>query len=146
NVRLGIIGMGLIGRRHADYLLAGKVDRGELVAVCRKAPAGLAPRGLKVFDSAEALIQSGEVEAVLIATPHFSHPAIGIAALERGLHVLVEKPIAAHKADADRFVAAHARHPKTKFAAMFQMRTEPRFAKIRQMIRDREIGTVARMN
>ena len=48
------------------------------------------------------LIKSGEVDAVLIATPHYSHAPIGIQALEAGLHVLVEKPLCVHKADCER--------------------------------------------
>jgi predicted dehydrogenase len=148
-VRLGILGMGNIGKFHADYLLAGKVPRCELAAVCSTSPHKLdafKAKGIVVFDDAAKLIQSGAVDAVLVATPHPQHPAQGIAALEAGLHLMVEKPIASHKADAERLIAAAARRPKQVFSAMFQLRTEPRYAKIRKLIQSGELGAIVRVN
>jgi len=145
-VRLGVIGLGNIGKFHADYLLEQKVSRCELAAVCSTAVA--APekyRALKYFTDGEQLIRSGEVDAVIIATPHFQHTALGIAALEAGVHVMVEKPISAHKADAERLIAAHQQFPKVIFAGMFQMRTEPRYLEIRRLIRE-ELGEMVRVN
>ncbi len=149
SVRLGIIGMGNIGTHHAGYLLAGKVNRCELAAVSNRSPEKLASfqeRGLKIFSDAEALIRFGDVDAVIIATPHYQHTSLGIAALEAGLHVMVEKPISAHKADAERLIAARRAHPKQVFAAMFQMRTEPRYARIKNMIDRGELGRITRFS
>ena len=85
-VRLGIIGMGNMGKFHADYLLAGKVKRAELTAVCSTSPAKLEKyKALKIFDDAGQLIRSGAVDAVVIATPHPQHPAQAIAAFEAAL-------------------------------------------------------------
>ncbi len=146
-VRLGIIGLGNIGKHHAAYLAAGAVRRAELVAVCNPSPAKLEPYAhLRTFTDPMALLASDAVDAVVIATPHFQHTTLGIAALERGLHVMVEKPISAHKADAERLLAAHGRHPRAVFAAMFQLRAEPRYLKIRQLIQSGELGTIVRMN
>jgi predicted dehydrogenase len=145
-VRLGIIGMGNIGKHHADYLLDHKVSRGELVAVTGsvdKVPEKY--RALQVFSDGGRLIESGKVDAVIIATPHFQHATLGIAAFAAGLHVLVEKPIAAHKADAERLIAAHQKSPQLVFAGMFQMRVEPRYMQLRRLIRE-ELGTVVRVN
>jgi predicted dehydrogenase len=146
-VRLGIIGMGNMGKFHADYLLAGKVNRAELTAVCSTSPAKLDHyKSLQVFDSAEKLIQSVAVDAVVIATPHPQHPAQAVAAFDAGLHVMVEKPISSHKAEAERLIAAHQRRPKLVFGAMFQLRTEPRYLKIQKLIQDGELGTLVRIN
>ncbi|MBI3415207.1 MAG: Gfo/Idh/MocA family oxidoreductase [Verrucomicrobia bacterium] len=146
-VRLGIIGMGNMGKFHADYLLNGKVNRCELVAVCSPSPAKLEKySALKIFDGGEKLIRSGTIDAVVIATPHYQHSSLGIAALEAGLHVMIEKPISAHKADAERLIAAHQRHPQLVFAAMFQFRTEPRYLKMRQLISSGELGEFVRMS
>ncbi|MBE7500413.1 MAG: Gfo/Idh/MocA family oxidoreductase [Verrucomicrobiales bacterium] len=147
-VRLGIIGLGNIGKYHADYLLNGKVHRAQLTAVA-DALAPLDPwsaQGLKTFTDGEALIRSGDVDAVLIATPHYQHTTLGIAALEAGRHVMVEKPISVHKADAERLLAAHQRHPQPVFAAMFQLRTEPRYLKIRRLIQTGELGALVRVS
>ena len=147
NVRLGIIGMGNMGKFHADYLLAGKVPRAELTAVCSTSPAKLEHyKSVKIFDGGEKLIRSGAVDAVVIATPHFQHTSLGIAAFEAGVHVMVEKPISAHKADAERLIAVRRQHPKLVFGAMFQFRTEPRYTKIQKLIQSGELGEVVRIN
>ena len=57
------------------------------------------------------MIASGAIDALLIATPHYQHTSLGIAALEAGLHIMVEKPISAHKADAERLIAKANAHP-----------------------------------
>lgn len=147
NVRLGIIGMGNMGKHHAEYLLAGKVSRAELTAVCSTSPAKLEKyKAAKIFDDGEKLIRSGTVDAVVIATPHYQHTTLGIAALEAGLHVMIEKPISAHKADAERLLAVRRKHPKLVFGAMFQFRTEPRYTKLKKLIEDGEPGDIVRIN
>jgi len=147
NVRLGIIGMGNMGKHHADYLLAGKVARAELAAVCSTSPAKLEKyKAAKIFDDGEKLIRSGAVDAVVIATPHYQHTTLGIAALEAGVHVMVEKPISAHKADAERLLAVRKKHPQLVFGAMFQFRIEPRYLKLKKLIDDGELGDIVRIN
>lgn len=146
NVRIGIIGMGNMGRFHADYLLSKKVTRCELTAVSDAFAANLAryPH-LKSFERGEDLIHSGLCDAVIIATPHYLHTSLGIEALKAGLHVLVEKPISVHKADCERLLAAH-KDPKQIFAAMFQMRTDPKYAKLKKIIASGELGQFTRVN
>lgn len=148
-VRLGIIGMGNIGRHHTEYLRAGKVNRCELVAVCSTSPQKLeCYLPLKVYGNAEELIRSGKIDAVLIATPHYQHTTLGICAIEHGLHVMVEKPISAHKADAERLIAAYKKRKKKDlvFAGMFQLRCEPRYLRIRKLIESGDLGEIARMS
>ncbi len=145
-VRLGIIGMGNIGRHHADYLLKGEVARCELVAVASANPETAERyRTLKVFADAEQLIHSGQVDAVVIGTPHFQHSSLGIAALKASVHVMVEKPIAAHKADAQRLIAVAKQNPQVLFAGMFQLRVEPRYLAIQKLIKE-ELGAIVRVN
>jgi len=146
-VRLGIIGLGNIGQHHLAYLTAGKVNRAEVVAVSDAVPAKLEKcKPLKTFTDGEELIRSGLVDAVIIATPHYQHTTLGIAALKQGLHVMVEKPISAHKADAERLIAAHQQHPKLVFAGMFQLRAEPRYLKIRKLVQGGDLGEIVRMS
>jgi len=145
-VRIGIIGLGNIGRYHADYLQNQKVARCELTAVCDPAAPLDRFRPLKTFTDGEALIKSGEVDAVIIATPHFQHTTLGIAALQAGIHAMVEKPISSHKADAGRLIAVSRQHPGVVFAGMFQLRVEPRYQKIRKLIQEGELGTLVRVN
>ena len=131
DLRLGIIGLGNMGQFHANAIAAGKIAHCRLTAVCdrdeRQLVKHLPARG---FLSSSELIDSGEVDAVLIATPHYSHTTIGIEALDSGLHVLIEKPLSVHKADCERLLAAH-RGKKQVFAAMFNQRTDPYYLKLR---------------
>ena len=148
-IRLGLIGLGNIGRHHAAYLLDRKVPRCELVAACATSPEKLAPfdgKGVRPWTDAGALIRSGTLDAVLIATPHYSHASLGIAAMEAGLHVMVEKPISAHKADAERLLDCAAAHPGQVLAGMFQLRVEPRYQRIRRILQSGELGRVVRVN
>jgi predicted dehydrogenase len=149
SVRIGIIGMGNIGSHHADYLLAGKIKRCELKAVSGPHVEKLVSyqqRGLKIFDNGGELLRSGQVDAVIIATPHYQHTTLGIAALQAGLHVMVEKPISVHKAAAERLIAVRREHPRQVFAAMFQMRAEARYAKIKQLITGGDLGQIVRFS
>lgn len=145
-VRLGIVGLGNIGRYHADYLRQNRIHRAELTAVCDAfAPLHhYAP--LHTFQDPAELFRSGTIDAVIIATPHYQHTSLGIAALKAGLHTMIEKPISAHKADAERLVAAAEQRPKQVFAGMFQLRTEPRYRKIQKLIQNGELGDIVRMN
>ncbi len=146
-VRLGIIGLGNIGQHHYGYLTAGKVNRAEVVAVSDTVPGKLEKyKPLTTFTDGEELIRSDLVDAVIIATPHYQHTTLGITALRQGLHVMVEKPISAHKADAERLIAAHQQHPKQVFAGMFQLRAEPRYLKMQRLIQSGDLGEIVRMS
>jgi predicted dehydrogenase len=145
NVRIGVIGIGNMGSAHARWILEGKVPRAELTAICDPNGERLQTRPeVRHFTTSDELFASGLVDAVVIATPHFSHTPIGIAALKAGLHVMLEKPISAHKADCERLIAAHT-NPKQVFGAMFQLRTDPEYTKIRELIQSGELGPIKRI-
>jgi predicted dehydrogenase len=148
-IRLGIVGLGTMGAIHAGEILAGKVKRVELTAVCDSDPQRLAHYSAqRRFTDSGELMRSGAVDVVLVATPHYGHVAVGIQALEHGLHVLVEKPLAVHKADCQRLIDAYERRPKPdqRFAIMFNMRTMGRYAKVREMIDAGEFGAIRRFS
>ena len=147
-VRIGIVGMGNMGRFHAQDLLDGKVEGGELVAVASTSPQKLkeyGEQGLKVFGGGEEMIHSGALDAIVIATPHYQHVSLGMEALDAGLHVMVEKPIAAHKADAERLIAKAKEKKDLVFAGMFQLRVELRYRKIKELIESGELGKLMRV-
>jgi len=145
-VRLGIIGVGGMGGGHARNVIAEKITGVELTAVADVSPEVLKKfPGQKGFSSGEELIKSGLVDAILIATPHYSHTPLGIAGLQNGIHVLVEKPISVHKADCERLISAHT-DKKVVFAAMFNQRTDPIFRKLKHLITTGELGEIRRVN
>lgn len=146
-VRLGLVGLGNIGTSHSRYLRRGDVTRCDLVAACDVDPAKLDRfSDLKTFTDSRELIRSGEVDAILIGTPHYEHTTVGIDALDNGIHVLVEKPISVHKNDAQKLIEAHKRNPSQVFGVMFQMRTEPFYQKVKKVIESGEIGRIQRVN
>ncbi len=147
-VRIGIVGMGNMGKYHANYLIKGKVAHAELSAVCSTSPEKLSAYKdpVAVFGNGEEMIRSGSIDAVLVATPHYQHTSLGICAIENGIHLMVEKPISAHKADAERLIEVSTQHPDIVFGGMFQLRTEPRYLKLKKLIADGDLGDIVRIN
>ena len=147
-VRIGIVGMGNMGKYHADYLIKGKVAHAELSAVCSTSPEKLSAYkdAVAIFGNGEEMIRSGSIDAVLVATPHYQHTSLGICAIENGIHLMVEKPISAHKADAERLIEVSTQHPDIVFGGMFQLRTEPRYMKLKKLIADGDLGDIVRIN
>ncbi len=146
NVRLGIVGLGNMGKAHLHNIRTGKVPGLRVTALCESV--GTLPElleGEHPFTDVSQMIRSGRIDAILICTPHFSHTTIGIEALQHGLHVLVEKPISVHKADCERLIAAHTDKSKI-FAAMFNMRTNATFKKVKDLIDSGELGQVRRIH
>jgi predicted dehydrogenase len=148
-LRVGVIGVGNMGGRHALALEQGKVAGAVLAAVCDPHDAQCEPfAGARRFASARELCASGAVDAIVVATPHYDHPESAMAGLAAGLHVLVEKPLAVHKADAERMLAAFEARPRREqvFAEMFNQRTDPRYRKLKQLIDTGELGALQRVN
>jgi predicted dehydrogenase len=148
-LRIAIVGVGRMGSLHARDMLAGKLERAKLSAVCDTNPeALLAFPGLPRFASSRELIAARAADAVLIATPHYQHTPIAIEALAAGLHVLTEKPLAVHKADAQKMLAAYAHRPDSRqvFAEMFNLRADPRFLELRRLLRSGALGTLRRLH
>lgn len=145
-VRIGIAGLGNMGSVHARQILAGGIPGLELAAVWDTAPKRLTQfPDVPTFPGSGELVRSGAIDAIIIATPHYSHTTIGVDALQQGLHVLVEKPISAHKADCERLIAAR-KHEGQVFAAMFNQRTDPHYIKIRELVQSGELGEIRRIN
>jgi predicted dehydrogenase len=152
-VRFGVIGLGAMGSFHVGYL--DKVEGATLVAVCDVDAARVDQTAKKLeastgrpvarFNRYQDVIASGTVDAVLIATPHPQHPEVALAAFEKGLHVLCEKPVAVSVKEARRMNEAAARHPDLKFGLMYQMRTVPLYRKLRELIMDGELGEISRV-
>src|SRR5262249_42566292 len=108
NVRLGVIGLGIMGVTHLEQIMARQVAPVQVAAICDGDAKVLAKYPMLTgFTDSKAIIRSGLVDAVLVFTPHYSHTDIGIDALANGLHVLMEKPISVHKADCEKLIAAY---------------------------------------
>jgi predicted dehydrogenase len=146
-LRTGIIGIGNIGSFHAKTV--AQANRMELAAVCdiipQRADAAAIRYNARAFYSHTDLLKSGTCDAVVIATPHYSHTQIGIDALSAGMHVLVEKPLSVHKADCEKLIAAY-RDASRVFAIMYNQRTDPYYRRIRDCVSQGTLGRLKRIN
>lgn len=143
SLRLGIVGLGNIALQHIDNVLSGAVQSCDIVAVCSRRGAGKALcSSAKVFTDYREMIDSGICEAVLIATPTYSHRVIGEYALQAGLHVLMEKPLGLSLQEAEDLVALH--RDEQVFALMLNQRRDPVFETMRNFIGDGRLGEITR--
>ncbi len=150
NIKIAIIGVGVMGSLHARDI--HDLENTELAAICdlrpERADHYAQIYGVPAFYDHQTLFDSIDLDAVLIATPHYDHPSIAIEAFERGIHVLTEKPIAVHVQAAREMIAAYEKaleqHPDLVFAAMFQQRTYGFWQKIKSLIDEGELGKLVR--
>jgi len=148
-LRIGVVGIGGMGGSHAMQIAGGNVPGTELTAVCDVNPDRLTwarealSEKARPFQTDEALVASGLVDAVIIATPHYDHPPIAMRALERGLHVLTEKPAGVYTRQVRQMNEAAARSGRV-FAIMFQQRTCPEHRKMKDLVDSGELGPVTR--
>ena len=149
-VRFGIVGIGNMGSSHVEYI--GEMSNAKLTAVCDIDPKAfdrIAPETrekIRCFTDLDAFLAEGEIDAVIVAVPHYFHPDIAIRAMDAGKHIVVEKPIAVHKAEALRLIAEAEKHPKLVKSLMFNQRTIPAHKKIKQLIDSGELGPITRVN
>ena len=150
-VRLGIIGIGGMGSNHAGSITKGMVPGLKLTAVAdiRKERLEWAektlPSDVKRYSDGREMIDSGDCDAVLIATPHYFHPEFVIYALEHGLHVISEKPAGVYTKQVREMNEAAEKSDKT-FAIMFNQRTNCVYRKLHEMINSGELGAMKRVN
>ena len=146
-VKVAIIGLGAMGCHHLETVT--QLDNAEITALCdvsRKQVKSLAAQyDCPAFTDYRKLLEADLCDAVIIATPHYDHVPIGIDVLHAGRHLLVEKPIAVHQADAQRLLAAH-RSTGQVFATTFYLRSLPAFQKLKELIDTGQLGPLTRIN
>lgn len=151
-VKLGIIGYGAEGGMYAGFFKNNDErlnDNIELAAVCDNDPAKKAKvaedfPGLPFFDNYLDLLESGIVNAIVTTVPHYDHCVMGIAALERGIHLLGEKPAGVYTKDVERLIETSKKHPETTFAIFFNQRTNPLYRRVKQLMDEKAIGDLQR--
>ena len=153
-IRLGIIGYGNMGTGHTKNIYAGKCPEVELTAIADINPARLELAKEKaaeagkpcpaLFDDASKMMDSGLVDAVLVAVPHYDHPRYVIEALEKGLHAMSEKPAGVYTKQVREMIAVADQHPELTFGMMFNQRTNCVYRKMREILQSGELGEIRR--
>jgi predicted dehydrogenase len=150
-VNIGVVGIGNMGKEYILQLDQGKVEGAVLAAVCGRREEQIDwvkqnTRGnVRCFINEDAFFGDPNIDAVIITTPHLSHPELSVKAFANGMDVLVEKPAGADiKSVAEMNMAAKA-SGKT-FGIMYNQRTNPLFQKLRELILAKELGEIKRTN
>lgn len=144
-IRIGIVGLGRLGKRHA-YNLANLVPGAELAAACSPVRAELdwagdelgVPHRFEYFDD---MLERADIDAVWIASSSVYHSAQVLAALDHGLHVFVEKPMGVTLDECVAIERAVAAHPRQVFLVGFVRRFDPSYRYAKDLVDGGAIGT-----
>lgn len=150
-VRIGIIGIGGMGSNHARSIKSGAVPGAQLTAVCdiREERLEFARNHLddsvEVFDGPDAFFERAQVDAVIIATPHYHHSPLAIRSFDAGLHVMTEKPAGVYTRQV-REMNERAAQSDLVFGIMYNQRTNPVYQKLKDLVESGELGELKRTN
>lgn len=155
-LRIAVIGVGNMGSKYAAILQEGRIEGAVLAALTRVSPAyrdvlkASLEKGVPVYNSADELFEAVEngdilIDAVIIATPHYSHEEIAVRAFRDGLHVLCDKPSGVFSGQARRMEEAADRSGKV-FSMIFNQRTLPIYRTLRELVKSRKYGEIKRVN
>ena len=148
-VRLGMLGLGNMGSSHAKKLLAGEVPEITLAAVCDIKPDRLdwaketLGEEIPRFSDADEMMDSGLIDALMVAVPHYDHPTFAIKAMKKGLHVLIEKPAGVYTKQVLEMMKV-ADECDVTFAIMMNQRTNCIYRKMREIVKSGEMGEIKR--
>lgn len=144
-LRVGVVGAGAMGSDHVRTL-AGSVPDARVTRVfdmdTARAKAVAGPVGAAAAASAEALIGDADVDAVVVASPDFTHADLVVACFAAGKPVLCEKPLALTAEDARRVVDAEVAIGRRLLQVGFMRRYDPGFTVLRRSVVDGELGDV----
>ena len=150
-VRLGVIGIGNMGTTHCKKILAGECPDFTLTAICDKNPARIDwakenfGTEITYFANAEDMLSSGLIDACIVAVPHYDHPRYAMSCMEKGIHVLVEKPAGVYTRQVREMNECAKKH-NVVFAMMFNQRTNHIYRKMRELVRSGKYGQIRRTN
>ncbi|PMD38573.1 NAD(P)-binding protein [Hyaloscypha variabilis F] len=145
-ISIAVAGLGRMGKRHVRTLL-NRVSAAQVVAVCSAEPSELdwarneyKDWGIQVYDSYEQMIQHSGLQAVWVSTSTDVHASQTIAAIEKGLNVLCEKPLSTDIEEAKRVVEIANQNPHLKVMAGFSRRFDASYRNAKAQITNDAIG------
>lgn len=148
-LRLGIAGIGVIANDYIRLMAGGRTTGIAITALCsrnaencRKAVEAYGLAEAEVFTDYTAMLASGRVDGVLICTPHPQHPAMTLEALEKGIHVLVEKPVGVDPRQVRQAIERLEQQPSLVCGVMYNRRMSATFRKAKELV---ECGAIGRL-
>lgn len=147
-IRVAVAGIGRMGSRHAANFYKGAAGDAKLVAVCDTDKSALEKFCTKYsacgYTDYAQMLEKEKLDAVVVATPHYSHAELAKQALQKDISVLVEKPITVTVKEAQSLISVAKQHPQAIFAIMFNQRSNRMYAKAREIIKSGKIGKIQR--
>ena len=148
HIKVAVIGIGNMGFAHAACIAKNEIKGMSLTAVCDTTDKKLAEfsekyPNIKGYTSYEELFNDKICDSVIIAVPHPLHAEIAVKALEHGLNVMLEKPADISVSRVKKLNEAAEKSGKV-FSVMFNQRTNPLFAKAREIVKSGELGELKR--
>ena len=151
-VKYGIIGVGNMGSGHLKLFMDGSVENAVVTAIAdiselkrNKVKETYPDSNIVCYASGEELIEKADVDAVVVAVPHYDHPRLVIQALKKGISAICEKPAGVYTKQVKEMNAV-ADESKALFTMMFNQRTNCLYRKMREIIVSGGIGEVKRVN
>jgi predicted dehydrogenase len=150
-VKVGVIGIGNMGSSHVLKLDQGQIEGATLTAICSRNENRIewvknhTTGNVQIFQDEETFLNESGIDAVLIATPHYSHPELAKKAFAKGIHVLIEKPAGVYTKNVLEMNEA-AKVSGKVFGIMYNQRANPLYQKLRDLIESGELGEIKRTN
>lgn len=149
-VHVGVVGLGRIGRLHAEAIATGKVKNARLIGVSdivEPLARNISKRlNVDYYTSFDSMLKDSRIDAVIIATPTYLHKEQIIQSLEAGKHVFVEKPMTVSSEEAEEVVKA-VEKMKLKLQVGYMRRFDEQYRRAKSIIKEGGIGkTIAFVN
>jgi predicted dehydrogenase len=150
-IKVGVIGIGNMGSSHVQILDKGQIEGAILTAICSSNENRIdwvknhTSGDVQIFRDEETFLTESGIDAVVIATPHYSHPEIAINAFTKGIHVLIEKPAGVYTKNVLEMNEAAKLSGKV-FGIMYNQRANPLYQRLRELIHSGKLGDIKRTN
>ncbi len=148
-IKLGIIGIGNMGGAHAKNIIEGKCPDITLVALCDKSEDRISNlkqnfgEDILYFTDAIEMLDSGKIDACLVATPHYDHPKYAIECFNRNIHVMIEKPAGVYTKQVREM---NETKRDVVFGLMLNQRTSSLYQKMHDLVQSKKYGEIRRVN
>lgn len=151
-IRVGIAGIGAIASEYLHLYAQGMLhctvtalqsrSMEKMQTIAQECALGQ----IAFFTDYEAMLDSGTVDAVIICTPHGMHAVMAVQAIERGLHILIEKPIGTNVGETLSILEQLNRHREVCCGVLYCRRMHPLYRQVKQMVESGAVGTLKRAN
>lgn len=149
-IRLGVVGFGVQGSNYTKLLYNENIPFMKVVGICNdnieknEFIKNHYPE-IIIYKSYKNMIDSGNIDAIVITTPHYLHSKIAIYALNRNIHVLNEKPAGVYTKQVLK-INECAINSNAKYAMLLNQRANPLYQKIKKIIDNGDIGNIRKTN